>query len=107
MPQEYRATAVTFNLSKNGTISKSYVPLTAEQQAKCDELHRLFAEVGAEIGVTLTQRTGSDNVRDYPRVMQFKLIVNEPDAQAAPSPSPAPAPSAFDLGDNPFGDEGI
>ena len=107
-PQEYRAVGYIQFKQEWNDLSKSYVPLTAEQQAKCDELHRLFAEVGAEIGITLTQRNGSDNVRDYPRVMQFKLIVNEPDAQAAPSssPAPAPAPSAFDLGDNPFGDEG-
>ena len=108
-PQEYRAVGYIQFKQEWNDLSKSYVPLTAEQQAKCDELHQAFAEVGAEIGITLTQRNGSDNVRDYPRVMQFKLIVNEPDAQAAPSssPAPAPAPSAFDLGDNPFGDEGI
>ena len=104
-PQEYRAVGYIQFKQEWNDLSKSYVPLTAEQQSKCDELHRLFAEAGAEIGITLTQRNGSDNVREYPKVMQFKLIVNEPDAQAAPSSSPPPL--AADPFDDPFGDGGI
>ena len=79
--------------------------MPAHQHQPCVTGNLMFFR--AEIGVTLTQRTGSDNVRDYPRVMQFKLIVNEPDGQAAPSPAPAQAPPAPDPFDDPFGDGGI
>ena len=101
-PQEYRAVGYIQFKQEWNALSKSYVPLTAEQQAKCDELHRLFAEVGAEIGITLTQRNGSDNVREYPKVLLSKLIVNEPDSPAAPNSSPPPP--AADPFDDPFGD---
>ena len=104
-PQEYRAVGYIQFKQEWNDLSKSYVPLTAEQQAKCAALHRRFAEVGAEIGITLTQRNGSDNVREYPKVMQFKLIVNEPDSPAAPNSSPPP-PAAAPF-DDPFGDGGI
>ena len=66
-PQEYRAVGYIQFKQEWNDLSKSYVPLTAEQQAKCDELHRLFAEVGAEMALlrSATAATMCVTIRGY------------------------------------------
>jgi hypothetical protein len=67
--------------------------MTAEQKKICEDLYRQLADAGVELGVTLSERTpGVEDVREFPKVMSFQLMVNNPDgAMSVPAPAREPA----------------
>ena len=93
-PVEYRGIAfLQFRTEWNDT-TRSFAPMTAEQKQICEDLYHQLAEAGVELGITISERTpGVEDVREFPKVMSFQLMVNKPDgARSAPAPAPA-APS--------------
>ena len=95
-PVEYRGIGfLQFRTAWNDT-TRSFSPMTEEQKQICDDLWRQLAEAGVEIGVTISERIpGTDDVRQFPKVMAFQLMVNNPDGSLtsnSPKPS-APIPS--------------
>lgn len=96
-PKEYRGIAfLQFRTEWNDT-TKSFAPMTAEQKQICEDLYQQLASAGVELGITISERVpGVEDVRDFPKVMSFQLMVNKPDGSiSAPAPQPqAAAPAA-------------
>ena len=93
-PVEYRGIAfLQFRTEWNDT-TRSFAPMTAEQKQICESLYPQLADAGVELGITISERTpGVEDVREFPKVMSFQLLVNKPDgSRSVPAPTQAPAP---------------
>ena len=54
--------------------------MTAEQKQICEDLYRQLAEAGVEPGITISRPApGVEDVREFPKVMSFQLLVKQPD----------------------------
>jgi len=105
--KEYRATGyVNIRTPWNDELRK-FEPMTEAQKATCENLYKQLLDAGAEIGVTLAERTEAIDVREFPKVCYIPLFTNKPfDAdrqvtsgyQAPPQDYRAPATGA-DLDD--------
>ena len=99
-PVEYRGVAFLQFRTEWNEKTRSFTPMTPEQKQICGDLHRQLADAGVELGVTVSERVpGEEDVRAFPKVMQFQLMVNEPRGeapvrQAPPGPAPAAVGSA-------------
>jgi len=86
--KEYRATAyVNIRTQWNDNTSR-YDPMTEQQKATCEDLYMQMVRAGAEIGITLAERTGAQDVREFPKVAYIPLFTNAPrDMQQRYAPS--------------------
>ena len=90
---EYRGIAFIQFRTEWDDQAKRFTPMTAEQKKICEDLHQQLSDAGVELGVTVSQRVpGVEDVREYPKVMQFQLMVNDPQGYT-PAPTPAAAPA--------------
>lgn len=88
-PVEYRGIAfIQFRTEWNDT-TRSFAPMSAEQKQICEDLYRQLADAGIELGITISERTpGVEDVREFPKVMSFQLMVNKPDGSFQQSAAP-------------------
>jgi len=102
--KEYRATGyVNIRTPWNDELRK-FEQMTEAQKATCENLYKQLLDAGAEIGVTLAERTEAIDVREFPKVAYIPLFTNKPyDAadrqvtsgyQAPPQDYKAPAAGA-------------
>ena len=106
--KEYRATGyVNIRTPWNDELRK-FEQMTEAQKATCENLYKQLLDAGAEIGVTLAERTEAIDVREFPKVAYIPLFTNKPydaaDRQVtsgyqAPAQS-YNAPPATDTGDD-------
>jgi len=76
--KEYRATGyVNIRTAWNDELRK-FEPMTEAQKATCENLYKQLLDAGAEIGVTLAERTEAIDVREFPKVAYIPLFTNKP-----------------------------
>lgn len=76
--KEYRATGyVNIRTAWNDELRK-FEQMTEAQKATCENLYKQLLDAGAEIGVTLSERTEAIDVREFPKVAYIPLFTNKP-----------------------------
>lgn len=60
---------------------KRFEQMSAAQKQTCDELYRQMAAAGAELSITIWERTEAIDVREFPRVLSLNLYTNTPREQ--------------------------
>lgn len=94
-PVEYRGIAfLQFRTEWNDT-TRSFKPMTPQQKQICEDLYLQLAEAGVELGITITERVpGVEDVRQFPKVMSFQLMVNRIDGSAPMKSNPIATPTS-------------
>jgi len=80
--REYRATAYVNMRTPWDENSGRYQAMTQDQKDICERLHKDLHAAGVEIGVTITERSHAQEVKDFPKVCFISLFVNEPREQS-------------------------
>ena len=76
--KEYRATAYVNIRTQWNDNTNRYEQMTEQQKAICEDLYMQMVKAGAEIGITLAERTGAQDVREFPKVAYIPLFTNAP-----------------------------
>jgi len=81
----YRVTAwINLRTNWNDSLGK-YEEMTEQQKADCEKLYDYMREYGAQISVSFHERTGSDNVKDFPLAGRTTVYVNKQKPEQQPS----------------------
>lgn len=90
--KEYRATAyVNIRTPWNDSLGR-FEQMSDAQKAVCEDLYLQMVRAGAEIGVSLSERTAAQDVREFPKVAYIPLFTNPPrDQQPQQNYTQAPA----------------
>ena len=77
-PKEFFGSAFLQFKTEYDQDTNRFEPMTDEQKAIVQELWEACHDAGVELSISLFERTGSD-FKDWPKVLQFSLRVNDPE----------------------------